>query len=162
MRGFAASSCAGVAGVSFPAGDARRVFGLLLGKPIGIFACSVLAIRLGIGTLPSPTTYRVLFGSAMLAGIGLRCRFSSPGLLFGMHRSSLRRNRSPGWICLFGTAGSLFLRFVSRKIQWSQCPAMKQFQTVRRIVPISFSSTWWGLPGAQRSFGSHFVSSFVS
>lgn len=90
-------------------------FGLLLGKPIGIFACSVLAIRLGIGTLPSHTSYRVLFGSAMLAGIGFTMSIFITGLAFSDASvvAAAKTGVLAGSVCS-ALLGSLFLRFVSR------------------------------------------------
>ena len=45
-------------------------FGLLLGKPIGIFGCSLAAIRLELAGKPDGATWMQLFGVAMLGGIG--------------------------------------------------------------------------------------------
>jgi len=44
--------------------------GLVVGKTVGVFGASVLAVRLGIGRLPVGTTWRQVFGLAMCAGIG--------------------------------------------------------------------------------------------
>ncbi len=44
--------------------------GLSLGKPIGIFSFSLLAIILKLGTLPEGMNYRHLFGISILGGIG--------------------------------------------------------------------------------------------
>jgi NhaA family Na+:H+ antiporter len=57
-------------------------FGLLVGKPLGIFVFGFLAIKLGLGAMPSRTTYRVLLGSAMLAGIGFTMSIFITGLAF--------------------------------------------------------------------------------
>jgi NhaA family Na+:H+ antiporter len=46
------------------------MLGLVLGKPLGIFFFSFIAIRLGIASLPSNTNYRQLWGIALLGGIG--------------------------------------------------------------------------------------------
>jgi NhaA family Na+:H+ antiporter len=63
-------------------------FGLLVGKPLGIFLAAVLAVLLRVGQLPSQTTYRSLLGAAMLCGIGFtmsiftaQLAFFDPGLL---------------------------------------------------------------------------------
>jgi len=62
------------AGVSIDAGMNRTswavVAGLVLGKPLGIVAAAVLAVRLGLATLPADTSWRQLTGVATLAGIG--------------------------------------------------------------------------------------------
>ncbi len=44
--------------------------GLLVGKTVGVFGASVLAVRLGIGRLPEGTTWSQVFGLAVCAGIG--------------------------------------------------------------------------------------------
>jgi NhaA family Na+:H+ antiporter len=44
--------------------------GLFLGKQIGIFLFSVLAIRLGLGRLPEGVDWKMLYGVAILGGIG--------------------------------------------------------------------------------------------
>lgn len=43
---------------------------LIVGKPLGILAGTLLALRLGIGTLPHGTSMRDAIGVALLAGIG--------------------------------------------------------------------------------------------
>ena len=44
--------------------------GLVVGKTVGVFGASALAIRLGIGRLPAGTTWRHLLGLSMCAGVG--------------------------------------------------------------------------------------------
>ncbi|MHA2169187.1 MAG: Na+/H+ antiporter NhaA [Candidatus Kariarchaeaceae archaeon] len=46
------------------------IFGLVLGKPLGIFAFSFFAIRFNIVSMPEGLTKRHLLGVGMLAGIG--------------------------------------------------------------------------------------------
>ncbi len=46
------------------------MLGLILGKPLGIFFFSFIAIRLGIASLPSNTNYKQLWGIGLLGGIG--------------------------------------------------------------------------------------------
>ena len=45
-------------------------FGLVVGKVAGITGATIIAVRLGIGTLPRRTSWRQVFGLAALAGIG--------------------------------------------------------------------------------------------
>ena len=42
----------------------------MVGKTLGVFGASVIAVRLGIGRLPTDTTWRHVFGLALCAGIG--------------------------------------------------------------------------------------------
>jgi NhaA family Na+:H+ antiporter len=44
--------------------------GLLLGKPIGIFTASFLAVKLHAGEMPAKATWKMLFAVACLGGIG--------------------------------------------------------------------------------------------
>ena len=44
--------------------------GLVAGKTIGVFSFSFLAVKVGVGRLPSGTTWRHAFGLAVTAGIG--------------------------------------------------------------------------------------------
>jgi len=46
------------------------MLGLVVGKTVGVFGATTLAIRLGIARLPTGTTYRHVFGLAVCAGIG--------------------------------------------------------------------------------------------
>jgi len=46
------------------------IFGLFIGKPLGIFLFSFIAIKLRLAVLPSRTTYKQLLGVGMLGGIG--------------------------------------------------------------------------------------------
>jgi NhaA family Na+:H+ antiporter len=54
--------------------------GLVLGKPIGIFTFSWLAVRLGLGRLPTGVSWKVLFGGGCLAGIGFTMSLFIAGL----------------------------------------------------------------------------------
>ena len=44
--------------------------GLFLGKPIGIFGASWLAVKLGVAARPEGVTWPILGGAAFLGGIG--------------------------------------------------------------------------------------------
>lgn len=46
------------------------MLGLVLGKPLGIFLFSFIAIKLGVASLPSKTNFSQLWGVGMLGGIG--------------------------------------------------------------------------------------------
>jgi Na+:H+ antiporter, NhaA family len=57
--------------------------GLVLGKPIGIVASSLLAIRLGIASLPDGLDRTGLIAAGVLAGIGFTMAIFISGLAFG-------------------------------------------------------------------------------
>ncbi|MEZ5380019.1 MAG: Na+/H+ antiporter NhaA [Acidimicrobiales bacterium] len=52
-------------------GVGRAVFiGLVFGKPVGILLASMIAVRSGLATLPAGTSWRLMAGTASIAGIG--------------------------------------------------------------------------------------------
>jgi NhaA family Na+:H+ antiporter len=60
-------------------------FGLVFGKSIGITAATWLAVKSGIGKLPSNTRWSHVVGVAMLAGIGFTVALFVAGLAFPAH-----------------------------------------------------------------------------
>jgi NhaA family Na+:H+ antiporter len=58
------------------------VVGLVVGKAVGISAFSWLAIRTGVGVLPSETRFGQLVGVALLGGIGFTVSIFVAGLAF--------------------------------------------------------------------------------
>jgi len=60
-------------------------FGLVFGKSIGITAATWLAVKSGIGKLPSNTQWSHVVGVAMLAGIGFTVALFVAGLAFPAH-----------------------------------------------------------------------------
>lgn len=56
--------------------------GLVLGKPIGILLCCLLAIRTGLCKLPEDMNWRHLVGSGLLAGIGFTMSIFITNLAF--------------------------------------------------------------------------------
>jgi Na+:H+ antiporter, NhaA family len=61
--------------------------GLVAGKTVGVFTAVAIAVRLGIGRLPTGATWRHMFGVAVCAGIGFTVAlfvaslsFTDPGL----------------------------------------------------------------------------------
>ena len=57
-------------------------FGFVLGKPIGIFLFSWLAVRFGFAILPTDVNWRMIFASGMLAGIGFTMAIFISNLAF--------------------------------------------------------------------------------
>lgn len=86
--------------------------GLFIGKQVGVFGFSWLAIKMGIGQMPEGATPRMLYGTALLAGIGFTMSLFIANLAFpggagladakvGILAASL----------LSGTVGYVMLRF---------------------------------------------------
>lgn len=85
--------------------------GLVIGKPLGIFALSFLAVRLGLSQLPEDVSWRHIFGAGLLGGIGFTMSifitvlaFDSPVLVQDSKIAILLAS------LLAGSAGFLFLR----------------------------------------------------
>jgi len=92
------------------------VFGLVVGKPLGVTLACWLAVRMGVASLPPGVGWSQLGGAGLLAGIGFTMSlfigglaFSEPSLLdiskLGILTASL----------LAGIAGSVFLVVQGRK-----------------------------------------------
>lgn len=60
------------------------IFGLLIGKPLGIFAFAWLAVRLGLAHLPAGVRWRQIFGIGILGGIGFTMSIFITSLAFGL------------------------------------------------------------------------------
>jgi NhaA family Na+:H+ antiporter len=58
------------------------VLGLVVGKPVGIFVASFVAVRLGLGRLPEATTWPMLVGLGAVGGIGFTVSLFIAGLSF--------------------------------------------------------------------------------
>lgn len=58
------------------------MLGLLVGKPVGVFVTTMLAVRLKIAMLPSGTSMKTLFGLSLLCGIGFTISIFISGLAF--------------------------------------------------------------------------------
>lgn len=58
------------------------IAGLVLGKPLGIFGMSFLAVKLRVASLPAETTWKQLWGVGMIAGIGFTMSIFIASLAF--------------------------------------------------------------------------------
>jgi len=58
------------------------IFGLFLGKQVGIFTFSYLTVKLGFAELPRGVTFRHIYGASSLAGIGFTMSLFIAGLAF--------------------------------------------------------------------------------
>lgn len=54
--------------------------GLVLGKPLGIVAFSLVAVKIGLARLPENVNWKVLIGAGCLAGIGFTMSLFIAGL----------------------------------------------------------------------------------
>jgi NhaA family Na+:H+ antiporter len=58
------------------------ILGLFVGKTVGVLGATALAVRLGIGHLPSGTTWRHVLGVATVAGVGFTVALFVTSLAF--------------------------------------------------------------------------------
>lgn len=114
------------AGIPLQATDWSEVFrhpvtlgaalGLLVGKLVGITGSVWLALRCGIGELPTGTRFAQIPGVALLAGIGFTMAIFITELAF-RGQPALLVEAKTGVLCgsvLSGVAGYLWLRFTAR------------------------------------------------
>ena len=90
--------------------------GLLLGKPLGIFAFTWLAVRLGLGRLPTGANWGQILGVGLLGGIGFTVSLLITGLAF--EDGALVDEAKLGVLAaslIAGLAGFVFLSATSRK-----------------------------------------------
>ncbi len=93
------------------------MFGLVVGKPIGIFLFSMAAVRLGVGKKPAGASWLQLFGVAMLGGVGFTVALFVTELAFVP--GSLADQAKIGILAASAIAGALgytFLRIVCKDV----------------------------------------------
>ncbi|MEJ2698367.1 MAG: Na+/H+ antiporter NhaA [Desulfuromonadales bacterium] len=90
--------------------------GLLIGKPVGIFLFSWVAVRIGVAELPAGTTWPEIFGIGLLGGIGFtmslfitNLAFADPQLIDAAKASIFAAS------LLAGIAGFALLSFTGKK-----------------------------------------------
>lgn len=90
------------------------VFGLFLGKQLGVFAICWLSVRLGLTKLPESVGFRELYGVALLCGVGFTMSLFISTLAFhGMNADYIGADRLAILIgsLLSGVSGYLWLGF---------------------------------------------------
>ncbi|NUO51722.1 MAG: Na+/H+ antiporter NhaA [Polyangiaceae bacterium] len=93
--------------------------GLLLGKPIGVFGATWLAVRLGVAPRPSRASWMQLFGVSVLAGIGFTMSIFVATLAFGSHPELASSAKVGIFAASFvaAVAGLVILRFSGERDQ---------------------------------------------
>jgi NhaA family Na+:H+ antiporter len=92
--------------------------GLVVGKTIGVFSATWLAVKIGVGRLPSATTWSHMVGLAICAGIGFTVALFVAGLSFDV--AELNDEAKIGILAgslVAGIAGFSWLRLVSGRQQ---------------------------------------------
>ncbi len=95
--------------------------GLVLGKPVGITLASFIAIKTGVGAMPSRATWKMLFAVACLGGIGFTMSIFVDTLSFSDQLPEVTaRLRDMGKIAVLlgslvaGVVGAFLISLVSR------------------------------------------------
>lgn len=91
--------------------------GLFLGKPIGVFLFSFIAVKLGISKLPEQTNWTQIIGIGFFAGVGFTMSIFVASLAF-LDSNSLLTNSKIGILIgslLSLTVGMIVLRFQKQK-----------------------------------------------
>jgi NhaA family Na+:H+ antiporter len=88
--------------------------GLFLGKQLGIFAFTWLAVRVGAAEVPGGATWSRVYGVAMVAGIGFTVALFIANLAFGHDRGLLNQARLGVMVgsVVSGLSGMLVLRLL--------------------------------------------------
>ena len=90
--------------------------GLLLGKAVGIFGMTWLAVRLGVGQLPSGVAWRHVLGVGFLGGIGFTVAIFVSAIAFSDHAVVDQAKMGVfGASLLAGATGYLFLRLTGTR-----------------------------------------------
>ena len=107
--------------------------GLVVGKTVGVFAASVLAVRLGLGRLPAGTTWRHVFGLSICAGVGFTVALFVTSISFT--DPALADSAKIGILIgsfLAGILGYLFLRTIP----------VPEPEPVAEVTPDARSTKW--------------------
>ncbi len=91
------------------------IFGLVLGKMLGIFGASYIAIKLGLAKLPEDTSMSQLFGVSFLGGIGFTMSIFVADLAYSDNPELLIQSKTAVLVAslIAGFTGYIWLRFIA-------------------------------------------------
>ena len=91
------------------------IFGLVLGKMLGIFGASYIAIKLGLAKLPEDTSMNQLFGGSFLGGIGFTMSIFVADLAYSDNPELLIQSKTAVLVAslIAGFTGYIWLRFIA-------------------------------------------------
>ena len=98
------------------------ILGLLLGKSLGIFGVSWIAVKLGVAKLPTHSTFSQIFGVAILGAIGFTMSIFIADLAFLGDEAHIFQAKTAVLISsvIAGTLGFLWLKFIAKSSTSSQ------------------------------------------
>jgi len=107
----------GIKGALFEPVSLGVIMGLILGKVIGIFGVTWLAVKSKVASLPSGSTMSQIFGVSLLGGIGFTMSIFIGDLAFSGDSELILQAKMGILIAsLFaGVAGFIWLRFIAKK-----------------------------------------------
>lgn len=87
--------------------------GLVIGKPLGVFLLSWLAVKIGIASLPKGMSFKHVLGMGMIAGIGFTISIFMSTLAFSIEEIRVTAKVAIiGASVLAGILGFMYLKFV--------------------------------------------------
>jgi Na+:H+ antiporter, NhaA family len=94
------------------------IFGLLLGKPVGITLLSFAAVAAGVCRLPFDLSWRHVFGAGLLGGIGFTMSIFITNLAFAGGAGVINASKMAILLASLGagTAGFLWLKLLGRPV----------------------------------------------
>mgnify|MGYP000144132375 CR=1 FL=1 len=92
--------------------------GLVVGKPLGIFLFSWLAVKIGIASLPDRMQWKEVLGMGMIAGVGFTISIFMSTLAFNVHEIQITAKVAiMGASLAAGLLGYIYLSMLSKKVQ---------------------------------------------
>jgi NhaA family Na+:H+ antiporter len=94
------------------------IFGLLIGKPVGITLLSFIAVAAGVCRLPFDLSWRHVFGAGLLGGIGFTMSIFITNLAFAGGAEVVNASKMAILLAslMAGTAGFLWLKLLGRPV----------------------------------------------
>lgn len=90
--------------------------GLVIGKPVGIFAFSFLSAKMGLASLPSNTSWKQILGTGLIAGIGFTMSIFIATLAFReVELQVISKLAIMAGSLIAGIAGYLYLKLLAAK-----------------------------------------------
>lgn len=112
--------------------------GLVLGKPIGIFLFTFIAVSLGLCRLPLDLTWRHVVGAGMLGGIGFTMSIFITNLAFPDDPVSVNSSKKAilAASLLAASLGAAWLRFIGYPASVDTDPETMDLEEVEPAVPV--------------------------
>ncbi len=91
------------------------LFGLIVGKQVGVLLFAWLAAKLNLASLPDKVTWRHVHGAAVLGGVGFTMSLFINGLAFEGQLSEVAKLSILTASAINGVAGFLLIKAASRE-----------------------------------------------